>query len=615
MIFNAVLYAALFSAGYARLIDLKTDPASGQSLLKTSYDYIIVGGGTTGLTVAKRLAEIPSNKVLVLEAGGSGVGLDLVTIPENSFHFIATDIDWFFSTVPQAHASQLEINLSQGKILGGDSAVNGLVWVRGAKEEYDALEQLGSSGWNWDSLYKYMKKSEKLNIPSQDLVKEFGFVVQPSSHGSSGPVDVSFPKFLPLQHQKLIDAVVELGHPFNGDPYKGKNTGVAYSLSSQTKQAVRETSEFAYLTPNVNATNLVVMAFATVSKINLTNKKGKVSASGAQIVFPDGKEYTASVKSSGEVILSAGVVRTPQLLELSGIGDQSILKPLGIDVKVDLPGVGANYEDHTITILTYQLKNGFLSFDALGYNATLLAEQEKLYQMGQGWLTFAQGVVDFEPAQQILNSSELDEAKSLLETKPPSISQDIFDVVKQQVLDGTPQVEFLLFNSFSGGDVKLPNTSYISLAVTHVHPLSRGTIHINTTNINDKPLINPNVLESEWDKYFLAKATAYGRKIMQTDAFQEIVAGEVFPGSSTQTDQDWVDFITRTINLGYHSVGTASLLPKSKNGVVDPNLVVYGTSNLRVADLSILPTLFSSHTQSVAYAVGEKAADIIKGNY
>jgi len=381
---------ALSSIAQSTLIDLKAASATGKSvLLSTNFDYIIVGGGTAGLTVARRLSDDSTKKVLVLEAGRSGVNDSLVTIPGNSFHFIATDIDWLYNTAPQTYAANQTVNLSSGKVLGGDSAVNGLVWVRGPKEEYDAFEKLGNPGWNWGRFYSAMRKAEALNQPSQDLVDQFGFVIKPSSLGSTGPVDVSFPAFLPLQHQRFINASVELGHTFNQDPYSGDNRGVFYSLSSQTKAAVRETSEFAYVDPVLSRTNLIVLyngALATKLEVTTTNNT-EVMASGVQVRFPDGTVQAARTQAStGEVILSAGTIRTPQLLELSGIGDKNVLGPLGINVKVDLPGVGANYEDHTITILTYKLKKPYLSFDALQYDPVLKALQQELYKQGKGWL-------------------------------------------------------------------------------------------------------------------------------------------------------------------------------------------------------------------------------------
>ncbi|KAK0203496.1 hypothetical protein DFS33DRAFT_1430542 [Desarmillaria ectypa] len=617
MFTKLVLSAALLGLTHATLVDLNATNSDGVKILKKqTFDYIVVGGGTAGLTVARRLAESSSSKtsVLVLEAGGSGVGQDVVTIPEKSFAFVGTEIDWGFTIAPQEHAADAEINLSSGKvnpILGGDSAINGLVWTRASKAEYDAFETLGSPGWNWDTLYAHMQKAEQLEYPAASLIDQYGYVVDASFVGTSGPVSLSFPAYLPLQHKTFIEASVELGHTFNTDAYGGENAGVYYSLSSQTTVPERETSEFAYLTPWETHEQLTAFTYATVSKVNLDNS-AEPKATGVQVIFPDGSEHTASLKAGGEVILSAGVVRTPQLLELSGIGNSSILTPLGIDVKVDLPGVGANYEDHTLTLLTYRLKDGYLSFDALNYNKTLLEEQTALYNLGLGWFTFAQAVVNFEPIDVILTTDEIEEAKQILSTKPESIPQDQFDIIKEQILNGTTQVEYLLFNSFSAGETKEANTSYISMAVTHTHPLSRGSIHINSTSIDDFPIINPNMLEAEWDNWFLAKATAYGRKIFQTQAFQEIVVSEeVFPGSNVSTDDEWLTYVQENLNSGYHSVGSASLLPKESNGVVDANLKVYGTKNLRVVDLSILPLLISAHTQPAAYAVGELAATLI----
>ncbi|KAG5650469.1 hypothetical protein H0H81_012132 [Sphagnurus paluster] len=577
---------ALSGIASSTLINLQTNSANGKSVLSsTVFDYIVIGGGTAGLTVARRLSDDTSKKVLVLEAGRSGINDPLVTIPQKSFSFIGTDIDWLYNTAPQTNAANQTVNLSSGKILGGGSAVNGLVWVRGAKEEYNAIEDLGNSGWNWNRFYAAMKKAEAVKTPSAVQTNQFGYTVKASSLGSSGPVDVSFPNYLPLQHQKFITASTQLGHKFNADPYSGDNRGIFYSLASQTPAAVRETSEFAYLDPVVSRSNLIVLYNgALVTKLNTTATPGTVPAfpqvavaTGVQVRFPDNTVQIAKPKpSTGEVILSSGTVRTPQLLELSGIGDRNVLSPLGINTLVHLPGVGANYEDHTITILTYKLKLPYLSFDALKYDPVLLAVQESLYPQGKGWLTFANSVLNMAPADKILTSAEIKTAKQILQNKPPTIQQDLYTSIKDRVFK-VPQIEYLLFNSFSGGTVKEANRSYVSMAVTHLHPLSRGSIHINTTSIDDHPVINPNVLESEWDTWFLSKATAYGRKFFQTPAFQEIFEEEVWPTTAlANNDAQWQKFVKDNINVGYHSVGTASLLPLSKGGVVDTNLKVYG---------------------------------------
>ncbi|KAG5639833.1 hypothetical protein DXG03_003031, partial [Asterophora parasitica] len=352
---------ALSGLAQSTLIDLKTSGATGKSVLaSTNFDYvrgttaiksfgspltIVVGGGTAGLTVARRLSDDSSKKVLVLEAGRSGLNDPLVTIPKNSFAFIATDIDWFYNSAPQTNANNKVVNLSAGKILGGDSAINGLVWVRGAKEEYDAIESLGNQGWNWNRFYAAMRKAEAYKpVPAPN---EYGYQAKASSLGTSGPVDVTFPGYLPLQHQKFIEASVQLGHTHNKDAYSGNNRGVFHSLSSQTRAAVRRTSHVAYVDPVISRTNLVVLHNgALVSKLDIAPASSPVSVSTVQVRFPDGTVQLAKPKATtGEVILSGGTIRTPQLLELSGVGDPAVLTPLGIPVRVNLPGVGANYED------------------------------------------------------------------------------------------------------------------------------------------------------------------------------------------------------------------------------------------------------------------------------
>ncbi|KAF9460466.1 hypothetical protein BDZ94DRAFT_1311477 [Collybia nuda] len=602
---TAVLFVARVSG---TIIDLKTSSASAQAILQsTNFE----------LSLEEEQPDLRSRAVYLRmqeRRYWSSKREDLVS-EKNGFAFAKTDIDWLYVTTPQKHAS--------GRVLGGDSSVNGLVWVRGPKAEYDAIGSLGNPGWNWDAFYAAMRKAESLNIPSPELTREFGFQVQPQSLGSTGPVDVSFPDFLPIGHQKLVEASIELGHTFNKDPYSGNNTGVFYSLSSETTQGVRDSSETGYLDPVMARKNLVVLSNALATRLNITNAKGgQVTTSGVQVRFPDGSIQFAKVESlGGEVILSGGVIRTPQLLELSGIGDPRVLSPQGIDVKIDLPGVGANFEDHTIVTLVYQLKEPFLSFDALGYNETLKAEQQELFKSGKGWLTFAQGVVNMEPAHVILTPAEQEEARQRLQVKPPTISEDEFSVIKDQIFSGVPMVEYILFNSFqngffASGNLKEANRSYVSMAVTHVHPLSRGGVHINTSSIDDHPNIDPNFIESEFDRWFLAKAAAYGRKFFETDAMREIFEPqETFPGTNITTQAQWEQFVMDSVNPGYHPVGTASLLPRAKNGVVDSKLKVYGTTNLRVADVSVMPLLISAHTQPAAYAIGEMAASIIKGSH
>lgn len=563
-----------------------------------TFDYVVAGGGATGLSLAVRLSEDPSKTIVVLEAGVSGIGNPNITDLRLNRGNFGTANDWQFVTVPQADAGNRVQAQVQGRVLGGGSAINSGMYLRGNKIEYDALETLGAKGWNWDSMFAAVKKSERFFPPSAEDMQSLGLTFNPNFHGSSGPIALS------IQAQNVsrffldfaLPTLHALGHGTNIDPNGGRHNGASWDfLTALPDTSTRSYAVSGYYLPVVNRTNLVVMTSSHVSRILWAqgkSKDGLLTATGVEYLdLGDAEGASTRIINATNVILSGSALNTPKILELSGVGDPRVLRSVGIDTKINLPGVGANLCNQPLTTASYLIKNG--TVDAGNAIRSV--------------------IIDVQPFNKYLSAVDLQRSNSLLSAPPEGLSLPQFNVMKKMIqATDVPQMEFAWNIAADANNVSTLTFDRIIL----LKPLSRGSVHINSTNPLEPPIIDPKYLSAPHDKFVFAKAVEYTRKIVTTEPLRSIIQGPVLPDSTVQTEADLVDYVNTRSQSEHHFVGTSAMTPRSQGGVVDPSLVVYGTSNVRVADLSVIANVPGIHTVSLAYMVAERAAEIIKaGRY
>ncbi|GAA5859184.1 hypothetical protein JCM8547_008906 [Rhodosporidiobolus lusitaniae] len=580
-------------------------------------DYIVVGGGNAGLAVAARLAVSNSSlSVVVLEAGPSAVGNPGVDVPGLAGTTFMSGIDWAFSTTPQENAANRSVYWPRGKVLGGSSALNFLVSTRPNKAEHDAWASLsGNSGWSWASLLPFYKKAEHFFPPGPNT-QNASVSYLSSAHGTAGPISTSYPPYLAAQFSGFFQALRFLGVPVAVDLHSGNNHGVSYAPSTMHNRngGIDRTRSYAvdYLPL---APNLVVITSAQATRINWAPAKdpsGNVVASGVSFV-PTGQESPSFVLTAEkDVILSAGTVQSPQLLELSGVGNPKILKPLGIETVIDLPGVGENLQDHPAIVNVYKLKPNVTSLDDLANPAVLTAALAE-FATGQGVLTEALYPLSYLTLNDFTSPSDLSTIADLgSQAKNPQLSNRVWNAYQGLYGKGVPVLELLGINVYFGNSTGEPGESYISLAGCLQHALSRGSVHISSPSPLLPPLINPHYLSSPLDTFLLKRASQYLRRVAAQPGLARFIEEEVEPGRAVEEEGEWEEWVRGTVRTEYHPLGTSSLLPLSQGGVVSPSsLRVYGTANVRVVDLSVAPLHVGSHTQTVAYAVAEKAAALI----
>ncbi|KAK2027950.1 GMC oxidoreductase [Colletotrichum zoysiae] len=594
---------ALASAGLAL-----AKPCSKRPYGNATYDYIVVGGGTAGVAVAARISEgLPAAKVLLIEAGPAVWDEPKINVPGMKGSTLGTKYDWNFTTVPQPDVNSRSFSVNRGKVLGGSSALNLMTYDRASVAEYDSWEALGNPGWNWETMIAAMKKSENFTGINTDTYGSEGV-------GEYGPVKAVVNRVIPEHQKTWIPTMNSLGIKTNLESLGGNPLGVMYQPSSiDPTHYNRSYSANAYVP--IAGSNLVILADTTVAKINLEKASGNSTLKRASgVTLHDG----TVIQARKEVILSAGSVQSPGLLELSGIGQASVLKASGIKQVIDLPGVGENLQDHLRIQSSYQLKPNYTSFDILRSNATVAAEQLALWNAGKVSLYdyTGSGYTFSTWAQAIGNDSRL----VALAKQAAGEESSVVDQKKLEFLSdpSIPQLEVIFSDGYTGvkgypaATSPLFGKGFFSLIAVVMHPMSRGSIHINPSDAAGKPIIDPNYLSHEHDIEAVVQAIKYCRKIAQTEPMKQIWESEYEPGlDAVQTDAQWRQFALNTTLSIFHPVGTCSMLPKKDGGVVDADLKVYGTSNLRVVDASVIPLLISAHIQTAVYGIAEMAAERI----
>ena len=528
-----------------------------------AYDYIITGGGSAGCVIANRLSEDAEVKVLLLEAGGEDKGL-LFQIPAGFAKMTKGVASWGWSTVPQKHMQDRVLWYTQAKVLGGGSSINAQIYTRGNAMDYDAWEKdHGCHGWSYRTMLPYFRKAEG----NQRFVNEY--------HGSDGPLGVSMPLApLPIA-DAFIKAAQQFGIPYNPDFNGAKVEGVGFYQVTQ-RDAKRSSTSMAYLHPVRTRKNLMVRTGVTASRIIVENGR----ATGVEI-RSSGNGAMEILKAEREVIITSGAIGSPKLLLQSGIGPADELKALGLAPVHDLPGVGRNLHDH-LDLFVIDACSGPFSYDRY-------AKPHLALWAGLQYFMFKRG-----PA-----ASSLFETGAFWYADEKSPAPDL-------------QFHFGQGSGIEAGVAKMKSGG-ITLNAAYVQPKSRGTIKLRSSDPADHPLIDPNYWQESIDLKYGIRALRMARDILRQPALKPFLGEEALPGKAVQTDKDFFDYCCRNAKTQHHPVG-ACKMGVDAMAVVDPELRVHGIDGLRVCDSSIMPQICSSNTNAATIMIGERAADLIRGN-
>ncbi|KAJ1595399.1 hypothetical protein NDA14_004162 [Ustilago hordei] len=588
--------------------------ASPARLVNGSYDYIIVGGGLSGLVLANRLSSNASISVAVIEAGSSGYSTNhKLVVPSANLYdsSVGTEYDWQFITSPQAGLSGRSTPWPRGKVLGGSSAINGLYYVRHSEVEQDVWAALigdtQGERWRWASMLEAMKKSEVFTPPNQATIRATGVEWVQDSHGIHGPVHVSFPQRTYPQVSAFLHSAENVGIESNANPYAGQSWGSFLATSNINPiNSTRSFSRTAYLDPVVERSNLDVLTGHLVTKLIFNStSQGDAVASGVQFAAnPEAAQQTVYARK--EVILAGGAVNDPQILQLSGIADASLLSNLGIPLVVDLPGVGYHLQDHLSTGVVFSPSAG--------------SEMPPTKLTGDAITdSYVNSAIAYVPPSTLFNQSEwksiIDQIRSLREESiqayhaPSVVKAGYKATYTAQVEQFFPKhigpIELLFALSFG--------TMQVQAALQH--PLSRGSIIINSTNPFAPPIIDPAYLSNPADMTILRQGFKLARRLATTPPLSNFTSSETTPGTDVSSDEQWEKWIRSAVSTEFHPSSTCSMLPRDQGGVVDSNLRVYGTRNVRVIDASVPPLSFSAHLMSVTYGLAELGAELVLHDY
>ncbi|OGE52901.1 hypothetical protein PENARI_c009G11582 [Penicillium arizonense] len=597
-------------------------------------DYIIIGGGTAGLAVAARLSEDAEVQVGVIEAGPSALDREnngAINIPGRYGETIGSEYDWQFETISQPGLGGRSLPWPRGRVLGGTSALNFMAWNRGHRDDYDAWATLGNLGWGWKDLLPFFRRSENFHPPSAAHQEYYKSAYDPEVNGTGGPLQTSHVKQYGIAHQYWHDTLNNLGVESIPDSLAGANSG-AWNMICTLDPARQERSysASAYYAPIAGRKNMHILTEATVLEVILElDNNSDWAARGVQVRCG---EEEASIIATREVILSAGSVQSPQLLELSGIGQRDILEAAGIDVKIHNPNVGENLQDHMMTATIFEIPPTFPTRDdILGDPIQRTAADHAYYASQTGPWTVMPCSVAYTPLSQILPTDECAELYNDAQKIAKETGRISDALLASQFEPGKTrgQIESLFdLGNWSPDFVSEPGKKYATMLQMLQYPFSRGSIHLppkgdkQKTTVDDKPVIDPQYYlgAGEIDRRIMAKAQRWTDRICQTEPLAHIVRARVFPTPAETSDSEetvYDKFVSNYTITDWHPIGTCAMggYQNAKAGVVDERLRVYGVRGLRVIDASIMPLQIGAHIQATVYAIAEKGAEMIKEDY
>jgi choline dehydrogenase len=523
------------------------------------FDYVIVGAGSAGCVLANRLSASGQHSVLLLEAGPKDTNIWIHVPLGYGKLFKEASVNWMFQTEPEPGLNGRSVFQPRGKVLGGSSSINGLLYVRGQHEDYDRWRQRGNVGWGYDDVLPYFKKAEDQGRGGNDY------------HGAGGPLPVSDWRHHDPLSEAFVHAAAEVGIPTNPD-FNGATQEGAGFFQTTTKRGRRASTARSYLRPAMKRDNLHVETDAQAQRLLFEGRR----ATGV-VYKQNGMERTARARR--EMIVSSGAYGSPQLLQLSGVGPADLLKQHGISVVLDAPGVGNDLQDHMQVRIVMKCKQKVTLNDVMKNPLRQMMAGVQYAAFRKGPLTIAAGT-----------------SGAFFKTDPRLASPDI-------------QIHFLPFSTDKMGE-KLHAQSGFTASVCQLRPESRGSLRIKSADPSVPPEIRINYLATETDRRAFIDGIRILRKILAAPALKAYAVAEVDPGPTVKSDDELLDFCRRTGSTVYHPTSTCRM-GSDALAVVDQRLRVRGIEGLRVVDASVMPDLMSGNTNAPTIMIAEKASDMI----